>query len=95
MKRDKGGRPTNLDGSFADAFTEDGYTRYFAGPAEVRFHPGYEPDGELVTRERVHVHAERMDAGLWAIILTAPDGHDIHISLSSKARIRVLWRDEP
>lgn len=92
--KDESARPENLDGPWDAGKTEDGYVRYFAGPAEVRFHPGYEPDGELVTRQRVSVHAERMSPGQWSLILTAPDGHNIHIDLHSKKRIHVLWRDE-
>jgi hypothetical protein len=96
VKREKSGRPKNLDGEWKPLPDMDSYARFDGGAVEVRFHPGFEPDGELVSHfgERVAVHAERMDKGQWSIILTAPDGHDVHIDLWSRTRIHVLWRDE-
>lgn len=96
MKHDKSGKPENLDGDWQAQPDMDGYTIFRAGPSTVRYHPGYEPDGELVTaNRRVSVHAERMDSGSWSIILTDENGHDTHIDLWSKKPIHVMWRDEP
>lgn len=89
-------RNQTLDGQWAPDRSPDhhDYQYYRAGPIAVRFHEGFEPDGELVTREPVTVHIERMDRGYWSLILTAADGTEVHVNFYSQRRIGVSWRNE-
>lgn len=83
-----------LDGKWDHSVGEYDYQEYANGDVTVRFHPGYEPDGELVTTAPVSVHLERMGAQSWSLILTDAAGNETHVDLWSKSAISVLWREE-
>jgi hypothetical protein len=89
-------RPENLDGAWVTDPEpgQHGYEVHRHGPALVRYHPGYEPDGELVMRDIVSAHMERMDKGAWFLALDFADGHRVCVDLNSKSRIHVRWRAE-